>query len=490
MNNNATSSTTTNNAQTQRTSSLRSSRKRKADEAGLLSEEDLQTDLVQVESSPSLSTGSGTKRKGSARGGKATEEKKETINEDLETTGSNKKSSKGRIPQKDGKVTIEKKEDLEEEEEANECVICMEELNMKEEATVDACTHVFCYDCIDKWSKTENTCPLCKKRFHQIRVKNPKGTTPKGRKKRQKTKRVQDRNQRYATNFNEIMNDIVGMEGGSVEMFMGGMEMFGLLRQLHRAEQRTERERERETDRPRRGFRNNTNNGNETDDYPMEFLDFLMGRGLTGNRRGQADINPTPRRLQGTREFASRQNTSNQTNPQFLQQPPFMPAEQLLPQRHVEHTLSSGGRRVTTIGIWPTPSHPMPADPISVDMSGPGPRAPTPFSIPAPMTPIDPRHLRPTPSVPAPTIPIDLRQETPPINMPSMDRLVSFSNSLNNNGRATANTNTNTNTRVRSSRSSSGPFVTEVIEIMDNDDDDVEGVEIIGVIPPRRSLDP
>jgi hypothetical protein len=42
-----------------------------------------------------------------------------------------------------------------------ECPICFEkpvkkcrELN---------CNHIFCYECIDKWFKNNNTCPICKK---------------------------------------------------------------------------------------------------------------------------------------------------------------------------------------------------------------------------------------------------------------------------------------------------------------------------------------
>ena len=29
-------------------------------------------------------------------------------------------------------------------------------------------SHLFCFECIEAWSKTENTCPLCKKRFSSI----------------------------------------------------------------------------------------------------------------------------------------------------------------------------------------------------------------------------------------------------------------------------------------------------------------------------------
>lgn len=47
------------------------------------------------------------------------------------------------------------------------CTICMEE-NISVRASIPCCDHTFCFDCIVKWSKQENTCPLCKKRFRQI----------------------------------------------------------------------------------------------------------------------------------------------------------------------------------------------------------------------------------------------------------------------------------------------------------------------------------
>lgn len=43
---------------------------------------------------------------------------------------------------------------------------------------LDCCQHEFCFACIEKWSQTENTCPMCKQRFTKIkkiwnRVKHP-----------------------------------------------------------------------------------------------------------------------------------------------------------------------------------------------------------------------------------------------------------------------------------------------------------------------------
>eukprot|EP00347_Sterkiella_histriomuscorum_P022614 403337819 len=49
------------------------------------------------------------------------------------------------------------------------CNICIEELT-DIKAVID-CNHYYCLECIKHWAENENTCPLCKKEFMQIRVK-------------------------------------------------------------------------------------------------------------------------------------------------------------------------------------------------------------------------------------------------------------------------------------------------------------------------------
>ncbi len=55
------------------------------------------------------------------------------------------------------------------------CTICMEEITEDQLAGLDCCEHKYCRDCITKWSKTENTCCICKKRFTKI-ISNTKRT--------------------------------------------------------------------------------------------------------------------------------------------------------------------------------------------------------------------------------------------------------------------------------------------------------------------------
>lgn len=57
--------------------------------------------------------------------------------------------------------------------EEDECVICMETPTVR--GKINSCSHLFCFECIQKWANTENTCPLCKKRFTQISKVRPEG---------------------------------------------------------------------------------------------------------------------------------------------------------------------------------------------------------------------------------------------------------------------------------------------------------------------------
>jgi hypothetical protein len=57
-------------------------------------------------------------------------------------------------------------------------------------ASINSCSHQFCFGCIDKWAERENKCPLCKLRFTKIDRVNKK--RKKGTKN---TKKVKNRDQ-------------------------------------------------------------------------------------------------------------------------------------------------------------------------------------------------------------------------------------------------------------------------------------------------------
>jgi len=45
----------------------------------------------------------------------------------------------------------------------------MDDIKEEAEAKIECCDHKFCFDCINNWAtKSENSCPLCKKKFNKI----------------------------------------------------------------------------------------------------------------------------------------------------------------------------------------------------------------------------------------------------------------------------------------------------------------------------------
>lgn len=43
------------------------------------------------------------------------------------------------------------------------CVICWGNVSEKNRCSPENCLHIFCFDCLVKWSRQKNLCPLCKK---------------------------------------------------------------------------------------------------------------------------------------------------------------------------------------------------------------------------------------------------------------------------------------------------------------------------------------
>ncbi len=68
---------------------------------------------------------------------------------------------------------------------------------MPSPASLDNCSHQFCFECIKHWGTScANTCPLCKKRFNVIKY------TENGK---QVEHKVLNRNQGYTGNDNAIL---------------------------------------------------------------------------------------------------------------------------------------------------------------------------------------------------------------------------------------------------------------------------------------------
>lgn len=106
----------------------------------------------------------------------------------------------------DGKPAANLKIDQDDCSDAGSCCICMCDPDEGELSTIDSCDHNFCFECIEKWSERENTCPLCKIRFNRItRVDKTK------KKKGQKgTKKVKQRDQRADLNPGNALEGLLG----------------------------------------------------------------------------------------------------------------------------------------------------------------------------------------------------------------------------------------------------------------------------------------
>lgn len=91
-----------------------------------------------------------------------------------------------------------KTDESEEEVKTASCCICMDEPKPADLANISGCDHLFCFECIEKWSERENTCPLCKVRFSKIdRVnKSRRKSSGGGGDRAKNTKRVKQKDQR------------------------------------------------------------------------------------------------------------------------------------------------------------------------------------------------------------------------------------------------------------------------------------------------------
>ena len=49
--------------------------------------------------------------------------------------------------------------------ESNNCSICLEDFKINDEYIKLNCNHIFHYDCINKWFKHSNLCPICRSKI-------------------------------------------------------------------------------------------------------------------------------------------------------------------------------------------------------------------------------------------------------------------------------------------------------------------------------------
>jgi hypothetical protein len=106
------------------------------------------------------------------------------------------------------------------------CCICLDLSSKKDLSMINGCKHKFCFECIEKWSDRENTCPLCKERFGKIervykaprRSKKRKSDDPETAAARNKnSKRVKNRSQRADYSSGSALHGLLqGMESGAL----------------------------------------------------------------------------------------------------------------------------------------------------------------------------------------------------------------------------------------------------------------------------------
>jgi hypothetical protein len=93
---------------------------------------------------------------------------------------------------RNSKDVIEVENNNDKEEPEPECSICMDAISIK--GTL-SCDHIFCYSCIFDWSKQENSCPLCKKKFKEIKKVDPSKKTKKGKVLAAKSVKIKEKSQ-------------------------------------------------------------------------------------------------------------------------------------------------------------------------------------------------------------------------------------------------------------------------------------------------------
>eukprot|EP00117_Sycon_ciliatum_P022412 scpid24403/ scgid19344/ len=89
-----------------------------------------------------------------------------------------------------GRSSRKRKHSASESQGSRECVICLEQ--PKERGKISCCDHLFCFDCITKWAKVTNCCPLCKAQFNKVEKTTLGGERVKGSRSRTVKNKQQD----------------------------------------------------------------------------------------------------------------------------------------------------------------------------------------------------------------------------------------------------------------------------------------------------------
>mmetsp|Transcript_6467 Transcript_6467/g.10805 ORF Transcript_6467/g.10805 Transcript_6467/m.10805 type:complete len:202 (+) Transcript_6467:114-719(+) len=100
----------------------------------------------------------------------------------------------------------------------DDCTICLGTLEGV--LGILKCKHTYCFECIENWSKQENSCPLCKKRFSFIDKVNAKDINkshaPKAKSSAKSRVKIAKKNQRSELSQQQVQTEWVNFISGLV----------------------------------------------------------------------------------------------------------------------------------------------------------------------------------------------------------------------------------------------------------------------------------
>ena len=88
------------------------------------------------------------------------------------------------------------------------CCICYEDVRQCNRGTLESCAHIFCFDCIEQWSKKgRNCCPMCNRQFFLITASVTPVKTLKNGKKRKGQKVIVIKKKRTREERNDVQEE-------------------------------------------------------------------------------------------------------------------------------------------------------------------------------------------------------------------------------------------------------------------------------------------
>ena len=94
----------------------------------------------------------------------------------------------------------------------SDCAICLSKIKGK--CKLDSCSHEFCFKCIKKWTKKNNTCPMCRAEIGKITSLGKRKREVNIPKRSRRSNFVRGISQLFVSNVLRVLDD-VRRENGS-----------------------------------------------------------------------------------------------------------------------------------------------------------------------------------------------------------------------------------------------------------------------------------